>query len=164
MRYAQIRKYDVANGRGIRTSLFVQGCAFACKGCFNSETWDFEGGRAWDEKIENQFLALTGKPHIAGATILGGEPLHPANVEGVTGLVKKLKAEYPEKDIWVYSGYCFEELQERKLEILEHIDVLVDGRFEEGRKDLTLRFRGSSNQRVIDVRKTVEEGRIKQYL
>lgn len=164
MRYAQIRKCDVANGKGIRTSLFVQGCTFQCKGCFNTDTWDFEGGRLWDESIEKQFVELTGKPHIAGATILGGEPLHPANCECVTRLAKRLKSEYPEKTIWVYSGYCFEELAERESEIFEYIDVLVDGRFEQDKKDLSLRFRGSSNQRVIDIKKTLEEGRITLYM
>ena len=144
MRYAQIRKTDISNGTGIRTSLFVQGCTRKCKGCFNPETWDFEGGHEWNEQAEEEFLTLTAGEHIAGATILGGE------------LLRKLKERCPEKNIWMYSSYLFEEIMEFDPKVLQYLDVLVDGPFVEEKKDLNLRFRGSSNQRVIDVKASLE--------
>lgn len=160
MRYAQMRKCDVANGSGIRTSLFVQGCTRHCKGCFNSETWDFAGGMEWTSQTEDEFVELTGKPHIKGATILGGEPMEPENRGAVTALLKRLKETYPEKDIWMYSSYTFEELKEDEGNVLNYLDVLVDGEFVEEKKDLSLRFRGSSNQRVIRVQDSLKEGKI----
>lgn len=160
MRYAQMRKYDVANGSGIRTSLFVQGCTRHCKGCFNPETWDFAGGMEWTSQTEDEFVELTGKPHIKGATILGGEPMEPENRGAVTALLKRLKETYPEKDIWMYSSYTFEELKEDEGNVLLYLDVLVDGEFVEEKKDLSLRFRGSSNQRVIKVQDSLREGKI----
>ncbi len=159
MRYAQMRKCDVANGAGIRTSLFVQGCTRHCKGCFNPETWDFGGGMEWTKQTEDEFVELTGKPHIKGATILGGEPMEPLNRKTVTRLLRRLKETYPGKDIWMYSSYLFEELMEDEEHVLEYLDVLVDGEFVEEKKDLSLRFRGSSNQRLIDVKKSLKEGR-----
>lgn len=160
MRYAQMRKCDVANGSGIRTSLFVQGCTRHCKGCFNPETWDFAGGMEWTSQTEDEFVELTGKPHIKGATILGGEPMEPENRCAVTALLKRLKETYPEKDIWMYSSYTFEELKEDEGNVLNYLDVLVDGEFVEEKKDLSLRFRGSSNQRVIRVQDSLKEGKI----
>lgn len=160
MRYAQMRKCDVANGSGIRTSLFVQGCTRHCKGCFNPETWDFAGGMEWNGQTEDEFVELTGKPHIKGATILGGEPMEPENRGAVTALLKRLKETYPEKDIWMYSSYTFEELKEDEGKVLLYLDVLVDGEFVEEKKDLSLRFRGSSNQRVIRVQDSLKEGKI----
>lgn len=160
MRYAQMRKCDVANGSGIRTSLFVQGCTRHCKGCFNPETWDFAGGMEWTSQTEDEFVELTGKPHIKGATILGGEPMEPENRGAVTALLKRLKETYPEKDIWMYSSYTFEELKEDEGNVLNYLDVLVDGEFVEEKKDLSLRFRGSSNQRVIRVQDSLKEGKI----
>ncbi len=156
MRYAQIRKCDVANGAGIRTSLYVQGCSRHCKGCFNPETWDFDGGKPWTEAIEREFLGLIGKPHIAGVTILGGEPLEPQTRADVLELLKKIRKKYPKKNIWIYSSYLYEELLEECPEILENMDVLVDGMFVEELKDAKLKFRGSSNQRVIDVQKSLK--------
>ena len=160
MRYAQIRYCDIANGAGIRTSLYIQGCSRHCKGCFNPETWDFEGGKPWTKEVEEEFLGLIGKPHIKGATILGGEPLEPQSREGVLDLVKKIKNRYPTKTTWIYSSYLYEELVEECREILEYVDVLVDGMFEEELKDLSLKFRGSSNQRLIDVTKSLEKGEV----
>lgn len=160
MRYAQMRKCDVANGSGIRASLFVQGCTRHCKGCFNPETWDFAGGMEWTSQTEDEFVELTGKPHIKGATILGGEPMEPENRRAVTALLKRLKETYPEKDIWMYSSYTFEELKEDEGNVLNYLDVLVDGEFVEEKKDLSLRFRGSSNQRVIRVQDSLKEGKI----
>lgn len=159
MRYAQIREYDIANGSGIRTSLFVQGCTRRCKGCFNPETWDFEGGSEWTAQTEEEFLKLTGNPHVKGATILGGEPMEPANRPAVTALLRKLKERYPKKDTWMYSSYTFEELCEDENEVLKYVDVLVDGEFVEEKKDLSLRFRGSSNQRLVNVQESLKEGR-----
>ncbi|MBS7008051.1 anaerobic ribonucleoside-triphosphate reductase activating protein [Anaerostipes sp.] len=158
MRYAQIRKIDISNGTGIRTSLFVQGCRRMCKGCFNPETWDFEGGLEWNEHSEEEFLTLTGREHITGATILGGEPMEPENRAAVKELLKKLKQQYPQKNTWMYSSYLFEEILEFDPEVLKFLDVLVDGPFEEEKKDLNLRFRGSSNQRIIDVKRSLETG------
>lgn len=160
MRYAQMRKCDVANGSGIRTSLFVQGCTRHCKGCFNPETWDFAGGMEWTSQTEDEFVELTGKPHIKGATILGGEPMDMQNRGAVTALLKRLKETYPQKDIWMYSSYKFEELKEDEGNVLLYLDVLVDGEFVEEKKDLSLRFRGSSNQRVIRVQDSLKEGKI----
>ncbi|MFI3208270.1 MAG: anaerobic ribonucleoside-triphosphate reductase activating protein [Eubacteriales bacterium] len=158
MRYAQIRKCDIANGAGIRTSLYIQGCSRHCKGCFNPETWDFQGGKPWTEDVEREFLNLIGKPHIVGVTILGGEPLEPQSRAGVLDLLQKIRQRYPKKNIWIYSSYVYEELLEECREILENIDVLVDGMFVEELKDARLKFRGSSNQRVIDVVKSLQEG------
>lgn len=151
MRYAQIREIDIANGVGIRTSLYVQGCTRGCKGCFNPETWSFEGGKPFTEEIKNKFIELTGRPHIVGTTILGGEPMHPDNRAEVTTLCRVLKDTYPQKSIWMYSSYTFEELMKDKCEVLQYVDVLVDGVFVEELKDFKLKFRGSSNQRIIDV-------------
>ncbi len=151
MRYAQIRSCDIANGAGIRTSLYIQGCSRHCKGCFNQETWDFEGGKPWTKEIEDEYISLIGKPQIVGTTILGGEPLEPQTREDLLVLVKRIRSTYPNKTIWIYSSYLYEELLEECREILEQIDVLVDGMFVEELRDLSLKFRGSSNQRVIDV-------------
>lgn len=159
MRYADIYECDISNGNSIGVCLFVQGCHFHCNGCFNSETWDFDGGRKWDEEIENKFIELVGRDYIKRITILGGEPLADENAAEVIVLVKKLKAKYPDKDIWVYTGYRYEELLESNLksELLCYIDVLVDGRFELDKKDLSLAFRGSKNQRIINVKETTAQ-------
>ncbi len=163
MRYAQIRNCDVANGEGIRTSLYVQGCSRHCEGCFNKETWDFKGGKPWDEEIERQFLQLIGKPHIVGTTILGGEPLDPQNIDEVHKLVEKIKGRYPNKTIWIYTSYLYEELLEDQRALLEKIDVLVDGEFIENEKSMNLQFKGSQNQRVIRVGESLKEGEICLY-
>ena len=160
MRYAQIRKCDIANGAGIRTSLYVQGCSRHRKGCFNPETWDFEGGHLWTDEVEKKFLDFIGKPHIVGTTILGGEPLEPQSRAGVLALVRKIKNKYPQKSIWIYSSYLYEDLVIEVPEILECIDVLVDGMFIEELQDASLRFRGSSNQRVIDVPLSLKIGKV----
>ncbi len=163
MRYAQIRETDVANGVGIRVSLYVQGCSRKCKGCFNPETWDFSGGKNWTEDVEKQFLHLLDRPYIKGVTILGGEPLEGSNRQEVTTLAKRIKAYAPHKTIWIYTSYLYEELLEESKELLESIDVLVDGMFEEELKDTSLHFRGSSNQRVIQVGRSLEENKICLY-
>ena len=156
MRYNKIRKMDISNGPGIRVSIFMQGCSFHCKDCFNSETWDFKAGKEFNDEVINKVLDLASLPHIVGLSILGGEPMHPNNREGTIKLAKAFKKRYPDKDIWVWSGYLFDELKD--IEGLSYIDTLVDGRFVLEQANPTLKFRGSSNQRVIDVKKSLKAG------
>ena len=158
MRYNKIRKMDISNGPGIRVSIFMQGCSFHCKDCFNSETWDFKAGKEFNDEVINKVLDLASLPHIVGLSILGGEPMHPNNREGTIKLAKAFKKRYPDKDIWVWSGYLFDELKD--IEGLSYIDTLVDGRFVLEQANPTLKFRGSSNQRVIDVKKSLEAGNV----
>lgn len=147
MRYASIRKMDISNGEGVRVSLFVQGCSFHCKNCFNQETWDFNGGKEFTQKEFDLLMNLCNNPYIRGCSLLGGEPLHPNNIETVTQITKTFKELYPQKDIWLWTGYTFEDYVKDK-EITKYADVIVDGRFVDELKDLSLRFRGSSNQRI----------------
>ena len=161
MRYAQIRNMDISNGEHIGVSLFVQGCRFCCKGCFNKETWDFNGGKEWTQEVEDKFFDLINRPYIKRVSILGGEPLADGNKLVVLDLIKKIKDKYPNKSIWLYTGYTFEEIS--SLNNLRYIDVLVDGRYIEEQKDLTLKFRGSKNQRLIDIQKTLKENKIVLY-
>lgn len=158
MRYAQIRSMDISNGTGIGVSLFVQGCHFHCKDCFNSETWDFSGGKPWTEDSKKIFLISVLRAYIERVSILGGEPLADENFPDVLNLVQTIHEKFPEKKIWIYTGYTWENLlnDSQKKEILPYIDILVDGRFETDKKDLSLKFKGSSNQRVIDVQKSLE--------
>lgn len=158
MRYNKIRKMDISNGPGIRVSIFMQGCSFHCKDCFNSETWDFKAGKEFNDEVINKVLDLASLPHIVGLSILGGEPMHPNNREGTIKLAKAFKKRYPDKDIWVWSGYLFDELKD--IEGLSYIDTLVDGRFVIEQANPTLKFRGSSNQRVIDVKKSLKAGNV----
>ena len=157
MRYNKIRKMDISNGPGIRVSIFMQGCSFHCKDCFNSETWDFKAGKEFNDEVINKVLDLASLPHIVGLSILGGEPMHPNNREGTIKLAKAFKKRYPNKDIWVWSGYLFDELKD--IEGLSYIDTLVDGRFLLEKANPTLKFRGSSNQRIIDVKKSLKENK-----
>lgn len=158
MRYAQIRSMDISNGTGIGVSLFVQGCHFHCKDCFNSETWDFSGGKPWTEDSKKIFLISVLRAYIERVSILGGEPLADENFSDVLDLVQTIHKKFPEKKIWIYTGYIWEELlkDEQKKEILPYINVLVDGRFQTDLKDLSLKFKGSSNQRVIDVQESLK--------
>ncbi|HCY44081.1 MAG TPA: anaerobic ribonucleoside-triphosphate reductase activating protein [Firmicutes bacterium] len=158
MRYNKIRKMDISNGPGIRVSIFMQGCSFHCKDCFNNETWDFKAGKEFNDEVINKVLDLASLPHIVGLSILGGEPMHPNNREGTIKLAKAFKKRYPDKDIWVWSGYLFDELKD--IEGLSYIDTLVDGRFVLEQANPTLKFRGSSNQRVIDVKKSLKAGNV----
>lgn len=158
MRYNKIRKMDISNGPGIRVSIFMQGCSFHCKDCFNNETWDFKAGKEFNDDVINKVLDLASLPHIVGLSILGGEPMHPNNREGTIKLAKAFKKRYPDKDIWVWSGYLFDELKD--IEGLSYIDTLVDGRFVLEQANPTLKFRGSSNQRVIDVKKSLKAGNV----
>ena len=166
MNYANIKRTDVANGPGIRVSLFVSGCTHGCRGCFNKEAWDFHYGEEYTALVEEEILRLLAPDYIWGLSVLGGEPMEPQNREAVLGLLRKVRQRYPQKDIWCYTGYDYEkdilswaQQQEAVRELLSLIDVLVDGEFVEERKNLRLAFRGSENQRLIDVK---ESGRQKK--
>ena len=162
MHYNKIRKMDISNGPGVRVSIFFQGCHFHCDGCFNSDTWDFNGGKEFNEITINHILELCDNNVISGLSILGGEPLHPVNISGTVKLCKIFKEKYPDKTIWLWSGYLFEEYIKDK-EIINYLDVLVDGRFEIEKYDSSLKYKGSSNQRVIDIKKTLAKKKIILY-
>lgn len=168
MNYADIKTCDVANGVGIRVSLFVSGCTHHCENCFNPETWDFNYGKAFTDK-EIDYIIESAKPeHITGLTLLGGEPLEFVNQQGILPLLKRFKETYPKKTIWCYTGYDFEKDIVGKMmrqwdftpSLMSYLDILVDGEFVEAKKDLSLRFRGSSNQRIIDVQKSLAENKV----
>lgn len=159
MHYNKIRKMDVSNGPGIRVSIFMQGCVFNCEGCFNPETHDFNGGKEFTNETIERIIELCSKDHIVGLSILGGEPLHPKNIEGTTLLAKTFKEKYPDKNIWVWSGFLFDRDLKGK-EVLNYIDVLVDGQFKIDLYSPKLNWRGSSNQRVIDVKASLKENKI----
>ena len=175
MNYAQIRSMDISNGEGIGVSLFVQGCDFHCKNCFNSETWEFSKGQEWNDKTKNQFLKLIETPFIQRVSILGGEPLHPKNVQNVLKIVDEIRVSYPTKNIWLYTGYTWEQimhpvitdinseqlkmLQMRK-ELVSKCNVLIDGIYVDELRDISLHWRGSSNQRVINVQETLKQKQI----
>ena len=159
MRYNKIRKMDISNGPGVRVSIFMQGCTFNCKNCFNPETHDFNGGQELTDKVIDHILELAQKEYIEGLSILGGEPLHPKNIYASTKLEKKFKETYPEKTIWVWTGFNYENNLKDK-EILKYIDYLVDGQFIEEQKNPKLKYAGSSNQRVIDIKKTLKKGQV----
>ena len=162
MRYNIIRKMDISNGPGVRVSIFMQGCSFHCKNCFNPETWDFKGGKEFNDETIEKVLNLCEKDYIKGLSILGGEPMHPSNIEGTTKLAKAFKQKYPDKNIWVWSGFKFDEELKDK-EVLNYIDVLVDGQYVDELHDPTLKWKGSSNQRVIDVKKSLANKKIISY-
>lgn len=150
MRFSKIKDNDIANGEGIVLSLWTQGCPHHCKGCFNVETWDFNGGREFTTKDKQYIFDNIDKNNIKrNLSILGGEPLCPQNLEGVINLCKEFKNKYPDKMIYVWTGYLFEEFTKQQDEILKYIDVLVDGKFEEDKKNISLKLRGSTNQRII---------------
>ena len=160
MHYGAIRTCDIANGIGIRVTLFVSGCTNHCKGCFQPETWDFNYGQEYTQETEKTLLEALSKPNRAGLTLLGGEPFEPENQRVLVGLIRKVKEQYPDKNIWAYTGFTYENLRDPSFvkhcevtdEILDNIDILVDGRFEEELKDLSLEFRGSSNQRILNLK------------
>ena len=158
MRYNLIRKMDISNGPGVRVSIFMQGCSFHCKNCFNQETWDFEGGQEFTDDTINKVLELSNKPEVKGLSILGGEPMHPTNIEGTTKLAKAFKEKYPEKNIWAWSGFKYEDIKNN--DVFNYIDVLVDGQYKDELHDPTLKWRGSSNQRVIDIKESKKQNKI----
>ena len=171
MYYATIKYNDIANGLGVRTSLFVSGCTHRCKGCFNSEAWDFNYGLPFDEKIQNEILDSLKNDYIDGLSLLGGEPFEPSNQKVLVKFLKRVKKEFPNKDIWCYTGYLFDEellkpsraFTENTEEMLSYIDVLVDGKFVEELKNISLQFKGSENQRIIDVQKSLKENKVVLY-
>ena len=161
MNYNTIKQLDIANGPGCRVSLFVQGCSFNCPGCFNTIARDFDSGKEFTDQTVQLILQLADFNHISGLSLLGGEPLHPKNRDQVLALAKKFKEKYPEKTVWLWTGYLFEDIAE--LLPGSGIDVVVDGRFEEDLKDLRLMYRGSSNQRIIDVVASLSNNKIVLY-
>lgn len=170
MNYADIKKVDVANGEGVRVSLFVSGCNHHCKGCFNECAWDFNYGNKFTDKNIDEVINYLDHDHIEGLSLLGGEPLEYVNQEGILPLVKRVKEKFPNKNIWCYTGFDFEKDVVEKMsknnettkELLNYIDVMVDGKFEEDKKNLKLKFRGSSNQRIIDVKESLKEHKVVQ--
>lgn len=183
MRYAQIRSMDISNGEGVGVSLFVQGCDRHCFNCFNSETWDFNGGKEWTEEAKNKFMELIDRPYIRRISVLGGEPLAEQNLDEVLSLIKEIRISYPEKTIWLYTGFewnslmskiCqptfpdkdFEriiEIHKKRKEIISNVDVLVDGEYIDEQKDLTLKWCGSRNQHVIDVKQSIAQNKMVLY-
>ena len=168
MNYATIKNNDIANGPGVRVSLFVSGCTHRCPGCFNEEAWDFDFGQPFTQETIDLILDMLKKPHIKGLTLLGGEPFEPQNQPALVQLLRQVKEHYPEKSIWAYSGYLFDKdilagrlgPKEITEEYVSYLDVIVDGRFVESKKNLSLRFRGSENQRLIDVKASLKEGNV----
>ena len=171
MNYADIKKVDVANGEGVRVSVFVSGCNHHCKGCFNQCAWDFNYGNKFTDAEIDKVINYLDHDYISGLSLLGGEPLEKQNQEGLLPLVKKVKEKFPSKNIWCYTGFDFEkdvvgkmaQNNETTKELLKYLDVVVDGKVEEDKKDLKLRFRGSSNQRILDVQETLKENELVNY-
>ena len=168
MNYGNIKYFDIADGPGVRTTIFVSGCTHHCPGCFQPETWDFGFGQEYTREVEDKIIASLAPDYVDGLTLLGGEPMEKSNQRALLPLVKRVKELYPHKDIWCYTGYTLETdlLSESRTrcevtdELLSFIDVLVDGEFMEEQRDLTLLFRGSRNQRLIDLPKTLEKGEV----
>ncbi len=169
MNYATIKKYDIANGPGVRVSLFVSGCSHHCKGCFNPETWDFSYGKPFNKETEDEIIEALKPDYIEGFSLLGGEPFEIQNQKALLSFIKRVKYRYPEKDIWCYSGYLFDRdiisengaaRCEATDELLSFLDILIDGEFIEDKKNLNIKFRGSENQRIIDVQKSLKEKKV----
>ena len=168
MNYGEIKNCDIANGTGVRVTLFVSGCTNHCRNCFQPQTWDFNYGKKFDRETENEIYKLLSPSYIQGLPLLGGEPFEPENQRGLLPFLREVKRRFPDKNIWAFSGFTYEELTSKGShpncectdEILSIIDVLVDGRFVEEKKNLSLRFRGSSNQRLIDMNETRRTGKV----
>lgn len=168
MYYGTIKNCDIANGTGVRVTLFVSGCRNRCKNCFQPQTWDFNYGKQFTQETQEYILNLLNHDYISGLTVLGGEPFEPENQRELLPFLKRVKSEYPNKTIWCFSGFTFEEMHtlgnrsrtEITDELLSYIDILVDGRFVEEQKDISLRFRGSRNQRIIDLKPTIKTNKI----
>lgn len=167
MNYGAIKKCDIANGVGVRTVLFVSGCTHHCKGCFQPETWNFDYGERYTKETEDEIIEFLRPDYVDGITLLGGEPFEPENQRELVKLLRRIKKELPQKTVWSFSGFTYEELTgdsravcEVTNEMLSMLDVLVDGEFVEAKRNISLRFRGSENQRLIDMNKTRKEGKI----
>lgn len=168
MNYAEIKEYDISNGPGVRVSLFVSGCTHHCPGCFNRVTWDFDYGKPYTQEVEDAIIRELSEPEYAGLSLLGGEPFEPQNQAALLKLARRFRKTYPEKDLWCFTGYLYDEDILGKMadtvpetrEFLSYIDVLVDGEFKKDLKDITLLYKGSSNQRTIDVPKSLAAGKI----
>jgi len=167
IRYAKIRSMDISNGEGIGISLFTQGCHFHCKNCFNTQAWDFDGGKAWSEEVKNDFVRLAANPHIKRISLLGGEPLAIENLDGVLDLVNEIRLSYPQKNIWLYSGFTWDEVfngdNEIRKEIISKCDVMIDGRYVDELRDISLKWKGSTNQNVIDIQESIKQERLVLY-
>ncbi|MBO5488814.1 MAG: anaerobic ribonucleoside-triphosphate reductase activating protein [Eubacterium sp.] len=171
MYYGDIKQYDIANGIGVRVTLFVSGCTHHCKDCFNKETWDFHYGNPFTQKEEEQIIEYLKPDYVAGLTLLGGEPMEPSNQEALLPFVKRVKETYPNKSIWCYTGYLFDrdilenmcQHSEITKELIQYIDILVDGEFVTEKKNLKVNFRGSDNQRIIDVKKSLATSEIVRW-
>ena len=179
MRYSSMRNLDISNGEGVGVSLFVQGCPLHCKNCFNSDTWDFNGGKEWTEKTKNKFMELIDRPYIKRISFLGGECLAEQNLDEVLNLTQQICISFPKKSIWLYTGYQWNkimlpiptitddlhtiEITDKRKKIISNVDVLVDGEYIDEQKDLTLKFRGSKNQRVIDVKQSLDQNKVVLY-
>lgn len=184
MRYAQIRSMDISNGEGVGVSLFVQGCPFHCKNCFNSETWDFNGGKEWTEEVKDKFMKLIDRPYIKRVSFLGGECLAEQNLDVVLDLIKEIRISFPAKTIWLYTGFCWNDIMcsfaglqadcvvldkkdieawKKRKKIISNVNVLVDGEYIDEQKDLTLKWRGSKNQKCIDVKESLVQNKTVLY-
>ena len=180
IRYAQIRSLDLSNGEGVGVALFVQGCHFHCENCFNPETWDFDGGKEWTDETKDKFMKLASRPYIKRLSILGGEPLAEKNLDGILDLVNKIRLLFPQKSIWLYSGYSWSDIwcndaalrddygldyceqvsinHIKRQQIITQCDVFIDGRYMDSQRDITLPYRGSKNQHIIDVKQSLKKG------
>lgn len=185
MRFASIRNLDISNGEGVGVSLFVQGCDRHCFNCFNPDTWDFNGGKEWTEEAKNKFIRLIDRPYINRISVLGGEPLAEQNLDEVLSLIKEIRISFPEKTIWLYTGFRWnyimnyqpvetddfdyieesynDAVMEKRKQIITSCDVVVDGEYIDEQKDITLKWRGSSNQRVIDVKQSLAQNKVVLY-
>lgn len=175
IRYAQIRECDVSNGEGVGVALFVQGCNFHCHNCFNKNTWDFNGGKEWTPEVEDKFIELASRPYIKRISLLGGECLADENLDGVLNLINKIRLLLPKKTIWLYTGFTFEEclikpkmceeniFRALRYEIIKNVDVMIDGRYIDSQRNITKKWAGSDNQRVIDVTKSLQQGKVILY-
>lgn len=159
MRYNKIRKMDISDGPGVRVSIFMQGCSFNCKNCFNKETHDFNGGKEFTDDTIQRVLELCNNENIEGLSILGGEPMHPSNIEGTTKLAKAFKEKFPTKNVWAWSGFSYDKDLKDK-EVVKYLDVLVDGQYKDELRNPTLKWKGSENQRVIDVQESLKESKV----
>lgn len=166
MKYSKIRKYDVANGPGVRVTLFVTGCTHNCEGCFNKDLQDFSYGDFWTKDLEDEFIEYLSNDMVVGINLLGGEPLEQTMDDSLLSLLKRAKETYPNKDIWIWSGDVFEDIleDEKKLELLSFTDVLIDGPFDIKKRNIKLKYRGSENQRILDVKKSIEVASPVEYV